>query len=215
MKLTILSVLALPLVACGATATTSDAGDSAAAAAQSTASVTAYCNARADYTVRCGASTNPCEAERSKACIATYSAYRDEYLDGLVTCGLPTSCNDLPSSIESTRCVAGERDKVTPTATMQKLAGDLCAVCPLPGGGDCLKNFFFHGYAEGGSTSVSGTGSVFDAYSEALVAKIRDACLPTADSPSCRPTLYKCVEVQRNALMPSAVVQTCAATPTF
>jgi hypothetical protein len=141
------------------------------------------------------------------------SMYRDEYLSALVACGFPQACDAYiaTSAVSLDPCVADAMDKIAPTASQQRLATDLCAVCPLPGTTDCLKDFFFHGRrASDGSVTVSGAGASFDMLTERMVSDIRAACMPVSNGSNCWPAFYACVDAETSKAEPASVAQACA-----
>jgi hypothetical protein len=176
------------------------------------AALTTYCAARSDWSKTCSMLAG-CEQERSAQCSDVFSVYRDEYLGALTTCGFPSECTSSITTDAIDTCVVEAKDKIAPTDAQQKLASDLCAVCPNPGGGDCLDGFFNHGRRNpDGSYTVGGQGSSFDMFEESVVAKIRTACLPdvkAAGGSSCWPALYSCIDQQIAAVEPASVATAC------
>lgn len=178
--------------------------------------LTRYCAARRSFGARCSSAFNACEKGETEACEETFSIRRPEYLAAITKCDLPATC-DAWRKDQQNECLADEIDKITPTPLQLDLARSLCAGCSDLSAMACLEDFFFHGRRSAtGAVTVSGSGSSYDMYSEAVVMKIRDACLaPAVDArrngSTCWPTFYACVDEQVESLRPASVVAACAA----
>jgi hypothetical protein len=171
-----------------------------------------YCAARTSWETTHACVHDACTAEQSKACAATYSVYRAEYLVALTQCGF--TCDTSDAWLTREQCVDAKKDAIAPTSLQIALANDLCAVCPRAAGA-CLDDFFRHGeHLDNGAVSVGGPGASYDMLAEPIVKRVQGNCVQAAKSAgtsSCWPAFYHCVEQEVAASQPPSVASACAA----
>ena len=170
----------------------------AADAAEPSAALRTYCQSREALVERCNESPelDACARTLTTSCLDYYGVYRDEYLEGLTSCGFDAECNESGITLTQATCISKAQAAVPITPAQNELASAFCEVCgPVGENRDCLDGFFgVGGRTEGGGVLVSGAGFSFSMLTEAQVDRIRQSCVPAANSETCYTDFYDCVD---------------------